>query len=191
MSMSSIAGAAWNYDGILRKESLTYHTLRWQMEDPYYKRMKYLAQAHNFIFDVLQGFNAPVEPSNIYIAIEEPWPLGIVKKADSGWLKQQAQLQGAFMGGLLAYGFTEVYEVNNYAWKGVMTRQAGEKVQQDKWQAKRLMIERYDLPDLPDLIRKAGVGLIPQPETSRAKPVQPEDLYDAAGLMTWMVEQLA
>ncbi len=195
MSMSSISGSALSYDAVLDKRSLTTHTLRWQMDDHYFKRMIDGAKAHDFIFDLLSGFTAPLERDNTHIGIEEPWPLGIVRRAESGWLKQQAQLQGSFLGGLLRYGYANVYEVNAQSWKGVVARKAGDKATNDfKWRVKQIMLDswgkEFDVPDLPDLIRKQGVGLVPKPETSKAKSVQPDDTYDAMGVMEWVINEV-
>jgi hypothetical protein len=194
ISMSSISGAAMMFDGLLDKiKGPAVVNERWSREIHYFDRLKVAAKAENFIYDLMSGLKgAVVEWDQVFIAVEEPWPMGIVKKAESGWLKQQAQIQGTFIGGLIRAGFTNVYEVNAQSWKKVVADELGVKVgvsKDFKWVVKKWAIETYGLEDLPDLIKNDKLGLIPKPEKSRAKPIQPEDVYDAMGLCAWMERQ--
>jgi hypothetical protein len=191
ISMSSVSGAAMMYDGLLGKvRGPAVVNERWDREVHYFDRLRSAARAENFIHSLMSGLHgALVELDQVFIAVEEPWPMGIVKNAKSGWLKQQAQIQGTFIGGLVRYGFENIYEVNAQSWKKTVADELGVKVGQSKefkWVVKKWAIDTYGLEDMPDLINHGKLGLIPKPVTSRAKPIQPEDIYDAMGLCAWM-----
>ena len=178
------------YDGLLDKiKGPATVNERWSRDTHYFDRLKSAARPEIFIHSLMSGLKgAVVETDQIYIAVEEPWPMGIVKKAESGWLKQQAQIQGTFIGGLVRYGFANIYEVNAQSWKKVVADELGVKVglsKDFKWTVKKWAIDTYGLEDMPDLI-ESKLGLTPKPKTSRAKPKQPEDIYDAMGLCAWM-----
>jgi hypothetical protein len=191
ISMVSISGAAMMYDGLLDKiRGPAVVNERWDRNVHYFDRLRVASRPENFVHSLMSGLHgAVVDLDQTFIAVEEPWPLGIVRKAESGWLKQQAQIQGTFIGGLVRYGFDNIYEVNSQSWKKVVADELGVKVQPSKefkWTVKQWAIDTYGLEDLPDLINNTKLGMIPKPATSRAKPVQPEDVYDAMGLCAWM-----
>ncbi len=103
----------------------------------------------------------------------------------SNTLKQQGQYTGAFLGSVLRYGYPNLFEVHNQTWLKPVRADLGIG-RPDKWDVKRWAIEYYRLPDLPDLIQHSKLGKIPRPETSKAKAVQPDDIYDACGIMAWL-----
>lgn len=190
ISMSSIAVAAIGWDRVMgRMRGPSLHTVRWNKGEHYFERMEDASRAQNLVDAAVSGLKFYVAaPDDIFIAVEEPWPLGIVKRAQSAWIKQQAQMSGSFLGGLLRYGYRNVYEINNQAWHGIVRAHfEPEKIPQAaiKWKVKEWALDAFDVPDLPDLI-KSKHGKIPKPETSRAKPEQPDDIYDALGIMSWM-----
>lgn len=192
ISMSSIAGAAIGYDATLRQiKGPVWSMLRWPSNYDYLLRVKEAAEAEKFLLDrLMPGLKFFVSSvSDVYIALEEPWPMGIVKRAQSGWLKQQAQISGAFLGGLVRYGYQNVFEINYQSWLNVIRKQTGQTIpanKESKWKVKQWAIEHYGMPDLPDLIQHGKLGKIPRPEGSKAKAVQPEDVYDALGIMEYM-----
>jgi hypothetical protein len=191
VSMSSISGAAMMYDGLLDKiRGPALVERRWEKDVHYFDRLNIASRAEILIHDLMSGLRgAVIDLDQLFIAVEEPWPFGIVKKAESGWLKQQAQIQGVFIGGLIRYGWKNVYEVNAQSWKKVVADELGVKVgvsKEFKWVVKQWAIDTYGVEEFPDLIKHNTRGLIPRPEKSKAKAVQPADVYDALGLMTWM-----
>jgi hypothetical protein len=190
ISMSSIAVAAIGYDATLKKlRGPSLHTLRWQSEHDYLDRLKQAARAENLIQDAVSGLKFFVSSADdIFIAVEEPWPMGLVKRAQSAYIKQQAQMSGAFLGGLMRYGYSNVFEINYQTWLNVVRAELDETIpnnKEAKWKVKRWAIEAFGVPDFPDLIQSKH-GKIPRPEKSVAKAVQPEDIYDALGIMEWM-----
>lgn len=193
VSMSSIAGAARMYDSVLNKHRGPFwYIKRWQTDTPYFERMRDAVQCHDIVDELLVGLHGLVKNiEEVHIGIEEPWPLGLVKRAQSGWLKQQAQIQGAFIAGLLKWGYPNIYEVSIPTWQALVANDMDMKWSKkdgfDKWTIKEWAREVYPgIPDWPDLIRDKN-GLKPQPKSSVAKPVQPDDRYDSTGIMelTW------
>lgn len=185
-SMSALAGAAFGYDGALDKyRGPTIHTIRWNEGQHYFDKMRVMARGENLIMELIGSLGMFPKTDEIHIGVEEPFPLGMVKRGQSAWVKQQAQLHGAFLGALLRFGYVNVYEVNNQAWKTRLVEDGYPKeLRKDKWIVKKWAIEAYGLPDLPDLVNRKG-GKVPRPEGSVAKAIQPEDVYDACGVLDW------
>jgi hypothetical protein len=189
-SMSSIAVAAMGWDATLKQmRGPSLYTHRWASDYDYLLRLKEVSQAEILIETAVSGLGFwTTSVDDIYIAVEEPFPLGYVKKAQSGWIKQQAQVSGALLGGLSRYGYTNLYEINWQTWLNVVRAETGLTIasnKEAKWKVKEWAIEAFGVPDFPDLIQSKH-GKIPRPEGSKAKAVQPEDIYDALGVMSWM-----
>ena len=153
VSMSSIAGAAIGYDGTLRKMVGPVTTIkRWTKEDDYYKRMVEASKAADFIHDLQRQLKTVVESECIYIAIEEPWAFGQVKSGFSNALKQQAQISGSFMGGLLRYGYLNLFEINNQSWRKLVADDLSEFLGEDitthytKWKDPKLCKRFHTAP---------------------------------------------
>lgn len=190
ISMATISGAMLIYDSVLDKmRGPGVFSVRWEKPVHFLDRLGQASRAHDFMLDLMHAAAPITLPTqNVWIGVEEPWPAGIVKRAESMWLRQQAQIQGAFMGGLARYGFTHVYEVNAQNWRKRVADDLGVKVNRDftKFIVKEWAMDAYGIEDRPDLIRHNTRGLIAKPDTSKAKPVQPDDIYDACGLLAWM-----
>lgn len=187
VSLTSISGAMLCYDAILDKmRGPGLFSIRWERPVHFFDRLAQAAKAYDFMLDLMAKCGPMTIPqTNIWIGVEEPWPAGIVRKAESGWLRQQAQVQGAFIGGLVRHGYTRVYEVNAQSWKNPVRAEL-DKGKIDKWDVKTWAMEAYDVPDLVDLIDHSTRGLIPRPDNSKAKARQPDDCYDALGILAWM-----
>ena len=152
------------------------------------------------------------ELSNVFIAVEEPWPLGMVGRTQSNALKQQAEISGAFLGGLLRYGYKNIFQIPANSWRKVVADDLGITIHHSKWKDP-MLCERYNckpadsgkfrakqwalecfstgdarVPDWPDIINSAK-GKIPRPEGSRAKAVQPDDRYDGLAVMQWVRDE--
>ena len=86
-------------------------------------------------------------------------------------------------------GYTNLWEINYQTWLGVIRAETGQTLpssKETKWKVKTWAIEAFGVPNYPDLIQHHKLGKIPRPEGSKAKAVQPEDVYDALGIMAWM-----
>jgi hypothetical protein len=192
VSMSSIAVCAIGKDGVVPGfRGPEFKTIRWNKGDHYFERCKTAAKGHEVILDVIGALGIASQLNEVHIAIEEPFPMGMMRGMQSSWIKQQCQIQGIFMGSLLRWGWENVYEINNQRWKNVVKNDGFElpRGKEGKFVVKKWAMQSYGLPDLPDLINSPH-GKIPKPETSRAKPEQPEDIYDACAIMAWMESEI-
>lgn len=189
-SVTSISGAMLVYDSLLDEiRGPGLFSVRWTQGVHFLDRLAQAVRADSFIHELLIACGPMTIPmENIWIGIEEAWPAGIVKLAESAWLRQQAEICGAFRGGLVKYGYTNVYEVNASSWRAAVAHDMGMKMNKQftKWHVKEWAMFSYGVEDRPDLIDKTGVGLVPKPDNSKAKPRQPDDVYDALGIMDWM-----
>lgn len=211
VSMSSIAGAAIAYDGILKKfKGPVFTEIRWTKDDHYFTRLGAAARSHDLVLDLQGQMLLSLSLENIFIAQEEPWPFGLVRGSKSAWLKQQAEISGAFLGGLVRYGFQNVSQMNSIRWRTMVADELEITTHHSKWKDPKLVKTfnckpgdtgkfrskqwamnpgygfqgLYDeIPDWPDIIESTKLGKIPRPEDSKAKAVQSDDRYDALAVM--------
>jgi len=190
-SMTAISACAVGYDVTTGKMvGPTWAEIRWLPEDDYFSRLKAAANGHELILDVIHELWV-IELDRVGIAIEEPVPFGMIKRAQSAWVKQQCEIAGAFKGSLAKWGFPHIYEINNQQWKKVLRHEGVviRKGTEGKWDVKDWAIQAFGMPNLPDLISKGGAK-IPRPEGSKAKGIQPLDVYDAAACAAWMQDEI-
>lgn len=220
-SLSSIAGAAIAYDRILNKtRGPAFLMRRWGSEDHYYDRLEMCARSHEFIHDLQAELGCVgYSTDEIFIAQEEPFPMGMVKQMESNAIKQQAEISGALLGGLIRYGFRNVWQINSHKWRKLVADDLGITTHFSKWKDASLAAEFNCRPDdtgkfrakqwavnpghsfmggafpeevpvWPDIIVSKGMK-IPRPEGSTAKALQPDDRYDALAIMLWLYEELS
>jgi len=193
-SMTACSVVLVGFDAILDKMvGPFYAETRWTPEDDYFKRLAEAADP-SLLHSVLAKVHV-VNMDRIFIAIEEPWYYGATKDQKSAWLKQQAEVCGAFKGGLARWGYQNIYEINNSQWRATLRRDGVEfvKGKESKWQVKEWAINAFGLPDLPDLVKSKSGAKIPRPESgygAKAKAVQPNDIYDAAACCAWMNDEI-
>jgi len=218
--MSSLAGAAVGYDNTLGKlHGPVFVMKRWDKNFHYFERLKDAAKSHDLIHDLIGQLGMTPEIDEIFIAQEEPFPAhgAFTGRGHSSTLKQQAEISGAFLGGLIRYGYTQVFQIGNHQWRGIVARDLGITIHHSKWRSPELALEynckpadsgkfrskqwahpefqifeRFPegIPDWPDIITTSKHGKIPRPENTKAKAIQPDDRYDALAIMQWMVEEL-
>jgi len=209
VSLSVVAGAAVAWDEVLKKfKGPAFIEKRWTKEDHYFERLKVAGMAHEFILDLQAALSISISSKNVFIAEEEPWPFGLIKGGDSGWLKQQAEMSGAFLGGLVRYGFQNVSQMNTIRWRQMVANDLGITTHVSKWKDPKLCMvyncapanvgkfrtKQWALaysengnywiepvPNWADII-KGNSGNIPRPKNSRAKAHQPDDRYDALAI---------
>ena len=196
-SVTSIAGVGIGFDAKLDKVvGPFYADIRWTPEDDYFKRLAEAARGEHLLQDILKHMWV-IDLDRVFIGIEEPFPLGMFKrkKFEASWVKQQAEVAGAFKGALARYGYVNIYEINNASWKKTL-RQDGATIRampEGKWDVKEWAINAFGLPDLPDLVKGKHGGKVPRPESgfgANAKAVQPNDIYDAAAVCAWMQDEM-
>lgn len=205
----AVAGIAW--DKVLGKfigpETAT---IRWTKGTHWYTRMVEANRPEILMHELFNKLKITPDLHEVFIAVEEPWPPGMEKRGHSQTLKQQAQISGALMGGLLRWGWTQLYEIHNTWWRGIVAEDLGISISSNskdvnwRWNPERNSnVGKYRSqqwveeihPDwvpepFPDLITSGKHGLIPRPEKSKAKGVQPDDRYDALPIMQWMVNEI-
>lgn len=219
-SMSSIAGAAIGWDETLQKlRGPEFIEVRWSKEDHYYDRLKQAAKSHEIILDLMHELKLSLELDEVWIAQEEPWPMGLVGKGASAFLKQQAEISGAFLGGLVRYGYTQVSQMNSMRWRTMVAQDLEITTHHSKWRSPELAAQfnckpsdsgkfrtkqwamnpgyafmggafPNEIPDWPDIIESSKLGKIPRPEGSKARAVQPADQYDALAIMYTHYQEL-
>jgi hypothetical protein len=212
ISMSSIAMAGIGYDATLKKlKGPEFMYLRWEKDDEYFDRLKEAANAHMLIEALLTELGLILNLDEIFIAQEEPWPVGMVMRGGaSSWLKQQAEISGAFLGGLVRWGYTNVSQINSIRWRKMIADDLEITTHHSKWRSPELALQYNckpsdsgkfrakewalnsgyafqgvfpeEIPDWPDIISSKD-GNKPRPEGSVAKAVQPDDRYDALAVM--------
>ena len=213
LSLSSIAAAAIAYDAVLKKyKGPVFFMQRWSKEDHYFDRLKFVAKGQDVIFALMGELKLGNMPLNkIYIAQEEPFPTHgqFMQRGNSNSLKQQAEMSGAFLGGMLRYGYENISQIGNHTWRQVVAHDLGITIHHSKWKdpalcdvfncrpadtgkfrAKQWALTEEcspfpvdKIPDWPDIIESSKLGKIPRPEGSVAKAVQPDDRYDALAIM--------
>lgn len=149
-SMSSIAGAAIGYDGTLKRlVGPEFLLMRWSKDDEYLDRLKEAAMAHEIVHELQNALGLLVNVDEVYIAQEEPAPMGMFRQGVSAFLKQQCEVSGAFLGGLMRYGYTNVFQINSISWRTMVaemiTEDTGEPVttHHSKWKSQAL-VDRYN-----------------------------------------------
>jgi hypothetical protein len=213
ISLSSIAAAGIGYDETLKKfKGPEFMYLRWEKDDEYFDRLKEAANAHLLIDALLTELGLVLNMDEIFIAQEEPWPVGMALRGGaSSFLKQQAEISGAFLGGLVRWGYTNVSQMNSIRWRQVVASDLGITIHHSKWRSPELALQYNckpidsgkfrakqwalnpgyafqggafpnEIPDWPDIIHSKD-GNKPRPEGSVAKAIQPDDRYDALAVM--------
>jgi len=155
--MSSISGAALGYDRTLNcYKGPSFACKRWSKEDHYFTRLRDAAKGHELVLDLIHGLGMVIGDEEIWIAQEEPFPPHgkFMAKGQSSFLKQQAEISGAFLGGLLRYGYGQLFQVHNTSWRKVVADQISEATGEDvtthvsKWRSQKLADRFYcRLPD--------------------------------------------
>jgi hypothetical protein len=202
VSMTNISIAAVGYDKVLGKRGPEFSGTRWTKEIHYFDRLRSAALGYKFILDVIGKLGIySVELANTVIAIEEPWPMGLLGhgKFSSGFAKQQSQIHGAFLGSLLRYGYINIFEINNQHWRKICADALGITTHHTKWgsgvegkmRAKEWALQEFpEIEEFPDIVQHSKLGLIERPEGSRARAVQCHDNYDALAMSMWAVQEI-
>ena len=211
LSPASISGAAFAYDDTLKKTlGPVMISKRWDKDEDWFVRMRALARSHDFIHDLQQEMKIIIEVEDVFIVYEEPFPVGMANRMISNSMKQQAQLSGAFVAGLLRWGYFELYEMRSWDWRDLVAKELGITTGFKKWndpklagefncapkdvgkfRAKQWALREWPhLPEFPDIIRHNKRGNISRPENSKAKGLQSDDRYEALAMAEWMKREL-
>jgi hypothetical protein len=144
LALSSIAGAAIAYDAITKRfKGPAFVAEFWTPDDDYFDRLVRVNKAQDFILDLSAELGVLLPYKDIVVAVEEPFPAhgGFTKRGISVTLKQQAELSGAFLSGLLRAGFTNVMQISNQHWRSLVASNISAETGEDvttypaKWQS--------------------------------------------------------
>src|SRR5262245_15922101 len=127
-SMSSLAGAAIAYDRVLdRYLGPAFVIKRWDKGVHYFERLKDAAFSYDLVLELQHELGISMGVGDVHIAQEEPFPPhgDFINKGNSGFLKQQAEISGAFLAGLLRYGYQSLWQFSNIKWKQTVAKDLG------------------------------------------------------------------
>lgn len=144
ISLSSIAGAAIGYDATLKKfTGPSFIYVRWEKDDEYFDRLREANHAELWIGGLIEELGMLLDLKEIFIAQEEPWPVGMAGRGGgmSAWLKQQAEISGAFLGGAMRWGYTNVAQMNSIQWRKMVADDLGITTHHTKWKSPELALK--------------------------------------------------
>jgi hypothetical protein len=148
ISMSNIWGAGFGWDNVLQKyKGPVFAGFRWERNTHYFERLRDAVNASEIAYDIMHALGLFIELHQVFIAQEEPFPphSGFLKRAHASSIKQQAEISGAFLGGLLKSKFVEVYQIGNTEWRKLIADEISEATGEDvtihhsKWRSQRLV----------------------------------------------------
>lgn len=195
----SLGGIAMTADGKVRTAKAVKHA--WEKDYDYFLRMKEAAKPEYFMFDLFSALKVEPELEQVYVAVEEAVSFGHIQRHASNAIKQQIQISGAFIGGLLRYGYKDIYEIQANSWRKLVAEDLGITTHHTKWNPDKKVgkyraqqwVEKFHPKwdgHWPDMIRSTKRGLITRPENSKAKGEQSDDRYEALAIAWWMRQQL-
>lgn len=206
LSSISLGGIALTTDGKVRVGAIS---RRWTKDVDYFSRLKEAASAHNAVLDVLAELKVMAEMSEIQFAIEEAVAIGYLQRAQSAWVKQQLQISGAFLGGLIRWGYNNIEEIQANKWRAMVAHDLGITTHKDKWNSADFLalppgfhagakeVGKYRAQQWvqqfhpkwdghwPDIVTTKD-GQVPRPETSKAAGKQCDDRYEALAMAEWL-----
>jgi hypothetical protein len=210
LSSISLGGLARTTDGKLRFGAVS---KRWTKDVDYFIRMKESAKAHEFVLDLLAELKVLAEIEQMAFAIEEAVAIGYLQKAQSAWVKQQLQISGAFLGGLLRWGYKDIVEIQANKWRAMVANDLGITTHTSKWNSTDVLalppefhaaarnVGKYRAQQWvqvfhpkwdghwPDIV-KTKDGQVSRPETSKAAGEQSDDRYEALAMSEWLRRDL-
>jgi hypothetical protein len=134
ISMSNIWAAAFGWDNVLKKyKGPVFAGFRWERNTHYFERLRDAVTAAELVWDTTSTLGMFLETDQIYIAQEEPFPphSGFLKRAVGTAIKQQAEISGAFLGGLLKAKYTQIYQMGNTEWRKLVADEISEATGED------------------------------------------------------------
>lgn len=215
MSSISLGGIALTAGGKIRAGAIS---KRWTKDIDYFIRLKDAARAHDLVDELLAELKTMAGLEQISFGIEEAVPIGMLQRGSKGgsgsWMKQQLQISGAFLGGLVKYGYQDIVEIQANQWRSMIAHELGITIHPTKWNAETELPLPEEFPPVgvknvgkyraqqwvvsfhpkwdkgwPDIISSSD-GQVPRPENSLAAGQQSDDRYEALAMAEWLRREL-
>ena len=198
LSSISLGVIAKTADGKVRTGATS---VRWEKGHDYFDRLAVAARAHEIMYDLYADAKIQPDLAQVFIAVEEAVAIGYLQRAQSSWVKQQLQISGAFLGGLVRWGYRNVYEIQAHQWQKLVADDLGITTHHTKWNPDKKVgkyraqqwVEQFHPQwdgHWPDIITDTKRGQIPRPEGRKAQGVQSDDRYEALAMAHWMRNEI-
>jgi hypothetical protein len=190
----SMGGIAKTKDGKIRVGAVA---RRWNRQTDYFKRIEEAAKSHEIMQELFAAMKIEPNLDEVYIVHEEPAAMSHIQKGASGVIKQQIEIGGAMLGGILRWGWKNVWQIQAQKWQAPVAADLGITTHYSKWnptkkegkfRAKEWIEKFHPKWDghWPDLISNSKLGLIPRPDSSKARGTQSDDRYEALAMAHFM-----
>jgi hypothetical protein len=121
----------------------------------YFERLRISSLSHDLMSELLVQLGVFLPLTDIFVAQEEPFPphTSFTTRGHGASLKQQAEISGAFLGGLIRWGYTNIIQVSNQHWRQIVAAEISEETGEDvtihhtKWRSPKLALRYGCKPD--------------------------------------------
>lgn len=186
----SVGGIAKTKDGKIRVGAVA---RRWDRNVDYWDKMKSAAMSHEVLHDLFAEMKLECNLDEVYIVIEESAAIGHLQRGASKALKQQIEIGGAVIGGILRWGWVNLWQIQAQQWQKPVAEDLGITTHHTKWnptkkegkfRAKEWIEKFHPKWDghWPDIIKHSKLGNIPRPDDSKARGFQSDDRYEALAM---------
>lgn len=190
----SLGGIAKTRDGKIRAAAVT---KRWDRQTDYFTRLLDAAKIHELMHELFLTLKVEAELHEVYIVHEEPVAISHFQKGASQVIKQQMEIGGALLGGILRWGWKNVWQIQAQQWQKPVAEALGITTHHTKWnptkkegkfRAKEWIEKFHPKWDghWPDIIEHSKLGMIPRPDSSKARGKQSDDRYEALAMANFM-----
>lgn len=194
----SMGGIAKTEDGKIRTGAVS---RRWTRETHYFDRLAEASKSHEIMQELFATMKIEVNLDEVFIAQEEPAAISHMQKGASQVIKQQLEISGALLGGLLRWGWKNIWQIQAQQWQKYVATDLGITTHHTKWnptkkegkfRAKEWIEKFHPTWDghWPDIISNSKLGMIPRPDSSTAKGIQSDDRYEALAMANFMRKEL-
>jgi len=194
----SIGGIAKTKDGKIRAAAVA---RRWDRKTDYFKRLHDAAMVHELLHELFAALKVEPDLDEVYIVHEEPVAISHFQKGASQVVKQQMEIGGALLGGILRWGWKNVWQIQAQQWQKPVAEALGITTHHTKWnptkkegkfRAKEWIEKFHPKWDghWPDIISHGKLGMIPRPDSSKARGQQSDDRYEALAMASFMRGEL-
>ena len=198
LSSISIGGIAKTTDGKIRAAAVA---KRWDRGVDYLAKIEQAAKGHEIVHELFIALKVEPNLDEVHIVIEEPVSIGHLQRSHSMHMKQQIEIEGSFLGSILRWGWKDVWQIQAQQWQKYVASDLGITTHHSRWnptkkegkfRAKEWIEKFHPKWDgkWPDLISHSKLGLIPRPDSSKARGQQSDDRYEAIAMAHFRRQEL-